>query len=141
MLIIDTGVIVAAADRNDRKHQICAEFLDGLQDTLVTTGLVIAEACYLIERELGPDSEAAFLDSIAAGDLGVEPLGDADFIRMAELVRKYADLGLGATDASVVAVAERLQIATVATLDTHFSIVRPNHRPAFDVVPLAQSVV
>lgn len=54
---------------------------------------------------------------------------------MAELVRRYADLPLGAVDASVVAVAERTKITTVATLDhRHFHIVRPStptHSPCY----------
>jgi predicted nucleic acid-binding protein len=45
--------------------------------------------------------------------------------RAAELVRKYADLPLGAVDASVIAVAERLGDFEVATTDRrHFHAVR-----------------
>jgi predicted nucleic acid-binding protein len=55
---------------------------------------------------------------------------------MAALVRRYADLPLGAVDASVVAVAERLKITQVATLDRrHFTVVRPEHVPAFELLP------
>jgi uncharacterized protein len=47
---------------------------------------------------------------------------------MAELVRSHADLPLGAVDASVVAIAERLGVRRVATLDRRdFSVVRPRH--------------
>jgi predicted nucleic acid-binding protein len=43
-----------------------------------------------------------------------------------ELVVQYADLPLGAVDASVVAIAERLGVTEVATLDRrHFTVVRP----------------
>jgi predicted nucleic acid-binding protein len=45
-------------------------------------------------------------------------------------------LPLGTVDASVVAVSERLGTHTIATLDRrHFSVVRPAHIPAFDLVP------
>ncbi len=55
---------------------------------------------------------------------------------MAELVERYADLRLGATDASVIATAERLGITTLATIDRrNFTIVRPNHVEAFELVP------
>jgi uncharacterized protein len=47
---------------------------------------------------------------------------------MADLVVTYGDLPLGTTDASVAAVAERLGVAEVATLDRrHFTVVRPKH--------------
>jgi predicted nucleic acid-binding protein len=55
---------------------------------------------------------------------------------MAELVRKYADLPLGAVDASVVAIAERLGVREIATLDRrHFSVARPRHAEVFSIVP------
>ncbi|WP_249124581.1 PIN domain-containing protein [Saccharopolyspora erythraea] len=59
-----------------------------------------------------------------------------DVDRIHELVAKYADLPLGATDASVVSIAERLGVAALATLDRrHFSVVRPRHIPAFTLLP------
>lgn len=69
----------------------------------------------------GPQAEATFLRSLAAGELTVEPLGPADYARMADLVVRYGKFPLGAADASVIAVAERLEITTVATLDYRHS--------------------
>lgn len=55
---------------------------------------------------------------------------------MTELVRQYADRGLGGTDASIVAVAERLGIMTVATVNRRdFDNVRPAHIAALNIVP------
>jgi hypothetical protein len=55
---------------------------------------------------------------------------------MAELVEIYGDFPLGTTDASVIAVAERLNITEVATLDhRHFAAVRPAHCDAFSLLP------
>jgi predicted nucleic acid-binding protein len=43
---------------------------------------------------------------------------------------------LGTTDAAVVAVAERLGITEIATLDRrHFHAVRPRHADGFTIVP------
>lgn len=59
-----------------------------------------------------------------------------DWDRIAELVDTYADLHLGGVDASLVAVAERLVATDVATLDRrHFSVVRPRHVQAFNLLP------
>lgn len=64
------------------------------------------------------------------------PLQADDLTRMAELIETYADLRLGTVDASVIATAERLGAATIATLDRrHFSVVRPNHVRSFGLVP------
>jgi len=55
---------------------------------------------------------------------------------MDELVARYADLPLGTTDASVVALAERLGVDELATLDRrHFSVVRPRHVEALTLLP------
>jgi len=60
----------------------------------------------------------------------------ADVVRMAELAERYADLGLRGTDASVVALAERLSLTTQATFNRrHFTVVRPAHTPGFILLP------
>jgi uncharacterized protein len=55
---------------------------------------------------LGASAEAAFLEGLAAFD--VEGPTEEDFLRVAELVEQYAGFPLGGTDASVIALAERL---------------------------------
>jgi uncharacterized protein len=51
-------------------------------------------------------------------------------------VRTYADLPLGTVDASVIAVAERLRLTEVATLDRRrFTVVRPRHTTALNLLP------
>ena len=66
----------------------------------------------------------------------MEPITAADARRIAELIDIYADLGLGGTDASLIALAERLNLTTLATLDRrHFTVVRPSHTAAFELVP------
>lgn len=103
---------------------------------MLTTPLVVAEAGWLIDRQLGPDAEAAFYSALARGDLLVEELTGADWKRVAELVARYGDARLGGTDASLVAVAERLGITEVATLDRRdFGLVRPAHAAGFTLLP------
>lgn len=136
MLIVDTGVLLAAADNSDRAHAACVDLVETASEPLVTTALVVAEAGYMIERQLGSSAEAQFYRSVAAGDVLVEVLTAADYTRMAELIEGYADFPIGGTDASLVAIAERLGITQIATLDRrHFSAVRPTHCPAFRLVP------
>ncbi len=73
----------------------------------------------------------AFLD----GSLRVEPLTTDDGVRIRELVDRYRDLPLGGTDASIVAIAERLKARRLATVDRpHFTVVRPSHVEAFELV-------
>ena len=47
MLIVDTGVLLAAADVSDPDHDVCAALLRDEPGDLLTTALVIAETAYL----------------------------------------------------------------------------------------------
>lgn len=136
MILVDTGVLLAAVNSKDRHHRESAELLAAHAGQLVTPATVVAETSWMIESLVGPAAEAAFVSSVAAGDLGVEELGTDDYRRGAELIEQYADLGLGLVDASVVALAERLNLTTVATLNERdFRVVRPGHCEAFELVP------
>ncbi len=98
--------------------------------------LVVTEVSYLVGTRLGATAEVRFLGDLASGHLGIEPVAASDWLRIAELVYAYRDLPLGTVDASVVTAAERLSATTVATMDRkHFSVVRPRHCTAFDLVP------
>jgi len=135
VLVVDTSVLLAAADNADPDHEPSTRAIQNA-GPLVTTALVVAETAYLIGRQLGAAAEAAFFRAVADRDLQVEPITPADARRIAELIDTYADLRLGGTDASLIVVAERLKLTTIATLDRrHFSVVRPRHAEAFDVVP------
>jgi uncharacterized protein len=102
---------------------------------LLVPTLVITEVTYLLGSRLGVDAEVRFLGDLAAGNLIPEPVAPADWLLIAELVARYHDLPLGTVDASVVAIAERLAINEVATLDRrHFTVVRPKAGP-FQLLP------
>ncbi len=79
-------------------------------------------------------TEAAFPRGV--GELDVEGPNSEDFPRIAELVEQYADFPLGGTDASVIALAERLDTATIVTLDhRHFAAVTRRHRDTLELLP------
>jgi predicted nucleic acid-binding protein len=128
--------LYAYVDEDDRHHQACLDLLLTHRGPLLVPTLVVTEVAYLIETRLGPEAEVRFLGDLASGDFASEPVAAADWLRMAALVWEYRDLPLGTVDASVVAAGERLDISQVATLDRrHFSVVRPSHAPAFELLP------
>jgi uncharacterized protein len=132
--IVDAGPLYAAADLDDADHDRCLDVLQRRDLQLVIPTLVVAEATYFVGTRLGARAEAAFLRGV--GGLEVEPPSPEDWPRMAELVERYGDFPLGGTDASVIALAERLGAPVVITLDRrHFSAVKPRHRSAFDLLP------
>ncbi len=61
-------MLVALTDRDDRHHERCRGWLSGTSERLLIPPTVLAEACYLIDRELGPEAEALFLDDVGTTD-------------------------------------------------------------------------
>ena len=136
MLIVDAGPLYAAADTSDSNHAVCDELLNNATGPLLVGELAVSEVAYLLGVRLGAQAEIAFAQSIAAGELTVEPVLDTEWSRIAELTEQYGDLPLGMADASLVALAERHNAREIATLDhRHFGVVRPKHVDSFILLP------
>jgi predicted nucleic acid-binding protein len=135
-VLVDTGIIYALADRSDAWHLRARAFVQSYRGTLVIPATVIPEACYLLQAHLSAQAETAFIQSIIARGLRLEHVDEDDMSRAVELMNSYSDLVIGMVDASVVAVAERLKITSLLTTDRrHFSVIKPNHCPAFTLLP------
>lgn len=136
MLIVDSGPLYAAAARRDRHHQACVDLLTSAPRPLLVPILVVTEVAHLLADRLGAAAELAFARSLETGELIAAPVAAADWTRITSLVSEYADMQLGTVDASIVALAERLEATTVATLDRrHFAAVRPRHVASLTLVP------
>lgn len=132
--VVDSGPLLAAADEDEPDHARCLATLSRSDLRLVIPALIVAEVTYFVGRRLGARAEATFLRAFSHFDVEA-PLPE-DWERIGELVEQYADFPLGGTDASVVALAERLQTDVVITLDRrHFGAVRPRHVASFMLLP------
>lgn len=132
--VVDTGPLYAAVDADDENHRRCVDVLARPDLRLVVPVLVVGEVSYLIRKRLGSQYEAMFLRGLSEVD--VELPEPEDWERIGDLVAQYADFPFGGTDASVIALAERLETNTVITLDTrHFSVIRPRHTTALQLLP------
>jgi len=134
LAVFDTGPLYAALDRDDNDHEACAALLRRGDLRPVIPALVVAEVSYLAATRLGAEIEATFISALSDFDVDSPP--PQEYKRIAELIRRYANFPLGATDASVVALAERLQTPCVVTLDRrHFQAVKPAHCEALQLLP------
>jgi predicted nucleic acid-binding protein len=135
-LVLDTGPLLAALDAADPDHAACAALLREATEDLIVPSLVLAELDYWCHERLGASAWLVFLDDLLDGAYRTEDPTIRDLRRCRELQADYADLGLGVVDASVIALLERLGEPKVATLDhRHFSVVRPGHTPALQLLP------
>lgn len=133
--LVDTGVLLAAIAENDDLHDICALALEEEPAPLLPY-LVLPELAYLILRDIGYPPLVQFLQAVAAGDLPLVASTPADLERAAQLLAQYADARVGFVDCVIVAMAERLNITRILTVDRrHFMLFRPKHCRAFDLLP------
>ena len=133
-LIIDTGPLVAALDATDPDHERCAELIQGTSEPRVVPVCVLVEAEYLLRP--WSLAFAALLADFDRGGLRLLDLSVPWLLRAGELIRDYHDLPLGLVDATVLAAVEMFSESKVATLDhRHFSVVRPAHVEALELLP------
>jgi len=136
VLLTDTNIWLAAGDRRSRHHHDCSALLAQHSHELAATTAVIAETAWLLLDRGGPEAQAAFVAMITTGRLLPVDLTDRDWIRVHQLVTEYSDLRLDVVDASTIAIAERLELTTIATLDHRdFLVVRPSHVDGFNLIP------
>jgi uncharacterized protein len=135
--ILDTSFLFALTDQSDRNHQRVQATAQNVNEPLVLPVAVLPEVCYLIASRLGHLAMRRFVSSMTTPDgVQVEPVTKEDLVRIYRLLEQYADSQLDFTDAAIVAIAERLEITRVYTLDHRdFSIIRPRHCEYFKLLP------
>lgn len=136
MLLVDTNVWLAAADWRSDRHSDCVALLATHASDLASPVPVIAETSWLILDRLGPAAHQQFLGLVGAGHLNAVDLTRADWARSINLCRDYQDLRLDLMDACSIAIAERLDVTTIATMNHRdFTVVRPTNCDAFELIP------
>lgn len=132
--IVDAGPLYAVADADDLDHVRCRETLERQDLHLVIPALAITEAAYLIASRLGPQAEAVFVRSLSRFEVEAPTADEWD--RIADLVQRYADFPLGACDASVAVLADRLGTDVIVTLDRrHFAALRTHSGNPYRLLP------
>jgi predicted nucleic acid-binding protein len=77
-----------------------------------------------------------FVQQLTYSDWHIENLTGADLERAQELLSVYKDAELDFADATIIAMAERLDVDTILTLDRRdFRMVRPLHAGYFNLLP------
>ncbi len=133
-VLLDTGVIYALADTDDRWHRRCRDWLRGNREPLLAPTTVVPEAAYLVRARLGPAAELKLARALARGEVQLEHPTRADLDRTATIMEAQPEVGL--VDASVMAIAERLKVVAIATTDRrHFEPLRAARRVKCDLVP------
>lgn len=134
--IFDTGFLYAYFDKDDEYHKACDEIFDDESLNALLPDLVLPELAHLILRRLDVEKLTNFLRSVANEDFELVRTIESDLECAAEILEKYDDNNIDLVDAVIVAMAERLEIEKILTVDRrHFSVFRPKHCEAFTLLP------
>ena len=133
--ISDTGFVVALLNQSDIKHSDVVAIYQNYQQILLPQ-TVLAEVAYLVGRSAGISTVAAFLKGLSASRFHLIPLSETDVIRVSEILEEYKDSRIDFVDATVMAIAERLKITLILTLDQRdFRLFRPKHCQSLEILP------
>jgi predicted nucleic acid-binding protein len=131
-LICDTSALLEYLWTEAADHRAYREAIDPAC-TRYVPALVLPEVDHFLQRRR--DLMGALLADLERGAFTLAPV-DLDLLRRARAIDdRYATLGIGLVDASIVALAERLGITRIATRDVrHFDAVALRDGRRFDLV-------
>jgi uncharacterized protein len=135
-VLLDSGFLFASLNASESEHQATICVLENIREPIVLPVPAITEIAYLLARDINNEAAADFIASLAATKLTLEIPCQEDYSRSAEILRQYSDAKLDFVDTLIVAIAERLNITRVLTLDRRdFQLIRPKHCSGFEILP------
>jgi len=116
LCLIDTGPLVAYLDANDHAHSEVVSNLDRFEGRLATTSAVITELMHFVsEVASGPRTLTRL---IGAANIGIYDLcRPPELDEAVSLMEKYSDTPMDFADATLVLLAEGLDVHRIFTLD------------------------
>jgi len=132
--LLDTGPLVAYLNHLDPFHDAVAAGLDSFRGRLLTTSAVVTEAMHFVSASL--EGAGLLADFILSTETRVYDYTQPGKLReAASLMEKYADIPMDFADATLMLLAEDLDVSAIATLDRRgFTVFRTRQRRALEQV-------
>jgi hypothetical protein len=130
-IIVDAGPLIALFDRDDRHHRRAVEFVRTQRDHLIINLPVLTEAIFVLRFSVGAQRDLLWW---AHRSLDIDQATATDLPRIIALFEKYRDMSADFADVSLVALAERLNVSRVASVDRDFAIYRMAGKRRFENV-------
>jgi uncharacterized protein len=132
--ILDTGPLVAYLDASEKQHTRVAARLDAFTGQLLTTSAVITEAMHLLATDRrGPGLLA---ELVAQSGMQIFDFSEAPTLaEAARRMEKYANVPMDYADATLLLLAEHLDVFEILTLDYRgFTVFRSAKGKSFSMV-------
>lgn len=134
-VIADTSFVVALTNQTDVNHRRIAAIY-AQHTRILLPQLALVEIAYLLGRNAGIGTTINLLQQLPMSRFELVSATDDDVQRVADILHQYLDSKVDFVDGIVMAIAERLNIRTVLTLDQRdFRMFRPKHCQSFTIQP------
>ncbi len=132
-LILDTGPLVALLNEDEDQHQSCVEFFKSFRGILLSTEAVLTESLYLLSDRLSHQKKCM---EMVLSVVQMIPASHKSLERSLSLMEKYQDIPMDFADATLVALAEEVELGDIFTLDRRgFETYRWGRSRSFTIYP------
>jgi len=136
VILLDTSGLLAAIDAAQTRHASAVAALRTVPPPWLLSPFVLAELDYLLATRVGQDAERALLAEVGCGVYRLAEVTAEDIAAAEGVIARYADLGIGLADASIVVLANRYGARDILTLDErHFRAMRGMDGRPFRILP------
>ncbi len=135
MILVDAGPLIALQDSDDVDFARCRDAVSFISPPYLTTWVALGEAMHILGGRSGWRGQEKLWEFLLDGALQIGDLELAKLPLVQKLMEKYSDLPMDLGDATLVCLAETLQIQRILTLDEDFRIYRLHGKKPFEVIP------
>lgn len=120
--LIDAGPLIALFNRNDKYHNQIKNFLKEYSGRLICSWPVITEVSHMLSFNI--QTQIDFLSWVKLGGVQLIDIDIIGISRIIELSKKYSDVPMDLADASLVVIAEEMNIKEIITIDSDYYVYR-----------------
>ncbi len=134
-VLTDTSGLLVLLDADHRHHLEVRRLVQ--REAILVPSSVLPEVDYMATKLLGVETARAFLDDVLAGEYDLIQVERLDMERALAIIDTFIETTyVGFVDATVIALAERLRLPRILTLDRrHFSMFKPKGLEYLELLP------
>lgn len=128
-IVVDSGPLIALFNASDKYNLQAINFVKNNKYPLYTTLPSVTEVMYLLDFNI--NAQVDFLEWITRGGITIINIDENEMHPISTLMKKYKDLPMDFTDATIVLSCEKLNTKHIATIDRNFEIYRFRNKQKF----------
>lgn len=134
--LADSGFLYTLFNKDDPDHSRCVTYVTQTNLQIYLPSITLPEVTFLVRRSEGPHKVSSVVRGLRHSPMVWINAELVDYDRACEVMDQYNSAKLDLVDCTIVAMAERLNIQRIFTLDRReFSMIRPRHCAAFELLP------